>query len=184
MIFSCLVFGQESQNTKKPQIVSVNIEDFYVEEAGIPEFIKIQKQLEIEFKDRNKELKDLVSKLKELTDEIEKVIDSKNLLGCDYRFEKKIDIAKKMDSEIVQKRNELSKSYLQRQDELSKTANEKVLKAMKEFCKEKGYDSIIDYSQYKTLCEGNLGCFCQTPPDVTKEFIQFYNEQFGNEKSQ
>lgn len=89
IIFAAFVFGQESQNTKKLQIAAIDTDAFYIEESGIPEFKKIQKQLDIEFKDKNKELKDLERKLKELTDEIEKATKTANILGCDYPFEKK-----------------------------------------------------------------------------------------------
>lgn len=179
MIFAAFVFGQDSQNTKNPKIVSVDTEAFYIEDSGIPELIKIQKQLEIEFKDKNKELKDLERKLKELTDEIEKATKTANILGCDYPFEKKIEIAKKMDSDIVQKRNELRDSYLQRRDELSKDVNKKMLEAFRIFAKENNYPLILDSSKENSsvIIDGEI-------IDVTKEFIQFYNERFGDEKSQ
>lgn len=84
-----------------------------------------------------------------------------------------------MDSDIVQKRNELRDSYLQRRDELSKDVNKKMLEAFRIFAKENNYPLILDSSKENSsvIIDGEI-------IDVTKEFIQFYNERFGDEKSQ
>ena len=81
------------------------------------------------------------------------------------------------------KQNTTKSLYDKRELFLREEVNKKILIALKQFAKENDYSGIVDISKEVFVWDG-LSIAINDSLDITKEFIQFYNERFAGKKLQ
>lgn len=171
---------EKTQPVKSDKIAIISFDAFKDRKTGIKELADAYEKLEIEFKPQKDELKLLAEKIQKAVEELKKInmvetppylkeftdgkIDEYGLIACKYK----------------DKLKEVRTLYQKRELEITAEIEKKIVEALNQFAKEKGYAFILDFSKLPTS-------FISAKPDnddVTEEFIKFYNENFGNTKSQ
>jgi Skp family chaperone for outer membrane proteins len=175
LICATVVFAQ-TQKVQSLKYAVISFAAFEDEKNGIKDLIEAIDKLNRELKPQKDELKVEFEKLQKLVKEIEelrlkcKVECSTNSQIENLLIEK---IEEHQSSQIKLRSGEdaVDKLYKKRKAELTADIYKKIWEALKPFVKEKGYlivNGLIDISA----------------PDVTNEFIEYYNENFGKVKAQ
>jgi Skp family chaperone for outer membrane proteins len=177
LTISILAQANKTQTTSQNRIGFVNSDAFY-DETGIEELIEARKKIEKEFNPQQEELKKMAERYKNLYAEADKLLAS----GGFQRD--KIEQLDKLKCEIKEKQEEIKAAAQKLLLEITTNINKKIAEAAKQFAKERGYALILDISKIKeeSFILGNEKD--EKNPDVTKEFIKFYNSVFGSSKSQ
>lgn len=138
---------------------------FADEKEGISIYTKVLKQIDAEFQPAIKELETIAEKINKIAKEFESV------RGCP---DNKIIDEKKSEQEYLirvlkYKQEQVKTLYTQKHNEIAKPIEDDIQKEFEAFVKQKGINTIIDL---------NAGlCIVCNPcePDITKEFIAYYN---------
>ena len=172
---------EKANSDKIGEIASVDSELFKNSKNGIKELVDANKKLEDEFIRLADELRKLFEKYnilgKEL-EEIAKFVEPPRNITTEV-LKNKIAELKSTESEIEKKQSEGKTNYEKRYSETVEIVNKKIAEALKEFAKINNYTIVLDGSEENSsaIIQGEI-------IDVTKEFIQFYNKRFANQKSQ
>lgn len=157
---------EQAKENPAPKIVFVDKSLFADEKEGILILLKILGQLDAEFQPAIKELEAIAERINRIGKEIQSV---HNCPDPRLISEKQSEI-ERLIRELKYKHEQAKASYQKRYDEAVKPIEEDIEKELKAFVKEKGYDDFINLSGESVKVECSP---CQ--PDITKEFIAYYN---------
>lgn len=162
----------------------INTQAFFDEKTGIKDFIEVYRRLKEEFKFQEQELKvmsDETKKLKKELDEISKIREPR--FSYKEFLNDKITGYESAIYKLKTKQEEAKSLFDEREESLTVKINKKIVIALKQFAKENDYSAIGDVSKL-ILWENGISISINDSLDVTKEFIQFYNERFAVKKQQ
>ncbi len=188
-VFTISIIAQTEKRSDvaSSKIASVNPKAFEDEKTGIKDLINANAQLDAEFKPQIDELKALNFKLQKLQTEIEdyqKILNKRNEVPiANYKpitaeATAKFEECQKLSSEFKNKQSSYKLFVDKRESEIITPIKIKIGDALKQFAKEKGYAFILDIK--------SLACDCvdeDPTPDITIEFIKFYNDLSEKEKA-
>lgn len=184
LIFSALALAQteKAQTLVGNKIAIIDSEAFDNKETGIKEIIEAYDKIEIEFKLQAEELNSMIEQIikqnKELVEFSSKFEEYCKVECSPEILNKKISEYDLLVSKYKKRQDEVKSLYEKRKSDTLANASSKIGAALKQFAKEKGYAIIIDSSKGNSyLIEGETF-------EITKEFIQFYNENFAKTKTQ
>jgi Skp family chaperone for outer membrane proteins len=184
--FLAIAQTEKTQTTAQPKIALIFPEIFEDEKKGIRDLIEVNKKLDVEFKTESDELKTLADKVVNLEKELRQLASISEKKNIEYppniisEYKAKADKYKELSDEFNKKQSAAKALYDKRKAESTVDINKKIGEAVKQFAKEKGYDMILDATKLNNCYPS----WCDTSLDVTQDFIKYYNENFGNTKSQ
>ncbi len=174
LIFSFQVSLFAQQNPVPPtKIGSILSENFADASAGIKDIIAVNEKLEKEFGPQELEIKILYEKHKNLINELKRISESKGHPSISEKtLTEKINEVESAFCKLESQTKIVRSNFEKRETELFKEVYKKIAESLKVFAKEKGFVVILDSSQENNsvIIEGEM-------IDVTKEFIQFYNNR-------
>ncbi len=174
LIFSFQVSLFAQQNPVPPtKIGSILSEKFADASAGIKDIIAVNEKLEKEFGPQELEIKILYEKHKNLINELKRISESKGHPSISEKtLTEKINEVESAFCKLESQTKIVRSNFEKRETELFKEVYKKIAESLKVFAKEKGFVVILDSSQENNsvIIEGEM-------IDVTKEFIQFYNNR-------
>lgn len=172
--FAAFAQTNNSQDIKSAKIGVIDTTIFSDEKLGIPAFVMASGKLEAELSPFQVELDNLSAQIQNLEDETQLLQNQKfpqqNKLRELEKLKTKYN-SKKTDFDLFREKQNLA---------LVIPVIDSIRKASLEFAKQKGYVLIFDKAQidsYSCSCDFS-GC-----NDITKEFIQFYNEDYKESSS-
>jgi Skp family chaperone for outer membrane proteins len=177
--------ADKSHSVSENKIAVVNTDAFKDEKTGIDDLIEVYKKLEEEFRTQTEELRIMNDNLQKLFNEFKEANDRcDKAIHCSDKTAEEVSRKLKdyeLFNEKFKRRQEKVKSLFEkRKAELTADINRKIVEAILQFQKKKGYALILDASLKDSLaCQPSDGFV-----DVTEEFIKFYNESFGKAKRQ
>lgn len=175
VLFSCLSI--DGQDTRLPKNIysKIGIIDktvFYDKDSGIVELVNELNTIETSLKGRKDRLEQLQSQIQ--------------LRVKDLRAHAPIDRreTKVLENELTSLNNEVRKEFDGYNKDINRMLLEqivpidkKILDVLSRFANEEGYDAIVDVLAIDELNKTH-GFICWLPmPDVTKQFIDYYNNQ-------
>jgi Skp family chaperone for outer membrane proteins len=169
---------------KEIKIAVIDTSAFEDEKTGIKKLIEANKKLNEEFKPHSDELKVMYERMQKLFKEFEEANSRCNKsFHCSEKdaeeSRNKLDEYKLLSDKLKSKQEVVKSLFEKRKAELSSDINKKIADAVKQFTKEKGFDAIFDKSKIENVIN-----HIDTFPDITDEFIKFYNESFDKLESQ
>lgn len=166
--------GQAKENASQ-KIAFIDTRMFADEKEGILAYVKAINDLNREFEPIIEELKTFVARVEKLSKEIEK---AKAATSPD------VELIKEKQAELDRMSRELSpfdslSSYRKRESVLLKPIEEDISKELKIFVKQTEITILINLGDDVPFCG-----FCPSCPDITKEFIVYYNSKHPVTNSQ
>lgn len=177
--FGFSVMAQEQAKVPSPlKVAFVSPYIFVDKKEGIQIYLKALKDIENEFKPISDEFNAYVEKAAKLKKEIE-TAKASPVPDTKFITEKQDELDQLQCDKCVNKFTNAKKRYEKRVSETLKPIEDDIAKELKEFAKQKGITNILDLSAAHAL----MCCFgCE--PDVTKEFIAYYNAKHAVTNSQ
>ena len=175
LVFAILAIAQteKTQPVAPNKVALIYAIEFENENTGIKELAEIIKQLKEEFIPHTEKLKLMMKELQASKTELHNIGESYKLTGTMITkefFDKKIRETEMLNAQFESKQAEMKSLYEQRKFELTEDVNKKIAEALKQYAKEKGYETILDISLVsKSLIVVN------EEKTITKEFIGYYN---------
>ena len=175
LVFAILAIAQteKTQPVAPNKVALIYAIEFENENTGIKELAEIIKQLKEEFIPHTEKLKLMMKELQASKTELHNIGESYKLTGTMITkefFDKKIRETEMLNAQFESKQAEMKSLYEQRKFELTEDVNKKIAEALKQYAKEKGYETILDISLVsKSLIVVN------EEKNITKEFIRYYN---------
>lgn len=167
----------QAKEKAAPKIAFVHTRLFADEKEGIQIYVKALNELNKEFKPFEDEFKVMAEKINKLADEIER--SGKYPLSCNTKFiEQKLNEHEKLVIANNSKSESVSVLYQKRRDEVIKPVEDDINKELIEFAKQRGFKFIMDISDPAVIIEQPI------VPDITKEFIAYYNAKHAVTNSQ
>ncbi len=128
-----------SQTPKSIQMAVVNSLYFEDEKTGIKKFVDVKKKVEAEFKP----LVDEITGMQKRLGDLKKVIESSST----KYDQSKIDEYEKLNKSITRKGEDYQLQINKRYNSLIGPVNTSIGAAMKQWCKQKGFDMLVDISK-------------------------------------
>lgn len=178
--FAILINAQ----TPSTKIGLINRKDFDDITNGIKEVSDAYDELEIEFKPHNEELKAIAEKLKKLEIALIDLKKQTQIIqekGGEYPkgIEDKINEYEQLACKFKSAEQKTKSIYEKREAEILKDVNLKISEALKQFAKKNGFAVILDKSvnNSSVIIDGEI-------VDITQDFINYYNKNFAETKTQ
>lgn len=177
VFFTIPIMAQTDKEATTNKIAKVNIEAFKDGKSGIKDLAIAYDKLETEFKPQIDELKILYAKLEELHKEILQYaeISKKDWTGhsnVSSKANAKLEEYNKLGGEYEIKQKDYRSLLEKREAEIIKPIMDKIRKALEQFKTKKGYALILDMTKIENdsfiIAKDNT-------PDITADFISFYN---------
>jgi len=174
VVFAIAAFGQAQTPTK---IALVDTDAFYDPTNGITKIINAYKSLEVEFKTSQTEIENGSKRLQTLQTEIQALQDRANDPSNKVPIDKnaaqaKVDEFERLQRDLKFKQEDAKARYGKREAAVIGPIVEDVGKILGEFSKQKGYTMVLDIGK---MFDQRLVVYWENTPDITKEFVQFYN---------
>ncbi len=174
ILFTVSAFAQAQVPAK---IAIVDTDAFYDAKEGVNKIINAYKSLEVEFKPSQTELEAGAARLQTLQNDIQalqnKANDPNNKIPIDKAAaQSKVDEFERLQRDLKFKQEDAKARYGKREAAVIGPIVEDVGKVLGEFAKQKGYTLILDIGK---LYEQRLVVYWEPTPDITKEFVVFYN---------
>lgn len=172
----CVMSGF-AQAQAPAKIALVDTDAFYDTKEGIAKIINAYKSLETEFKPTQTELENGAKRLQALQAEIQKLQtqanDPNNKVPIDKNAaQAKVDEYERLQRDMKFKQEDAKARYEKREQALIGPIVDDIGKALGEFAKQKGYTMILDIGK---MYNQRIVVFWENTPDITKEFVQYYN---------
>lgn len=176
LVFSAPAFAQAKPATR---IALVDTDFFYDQKEGITKILNAYKQLEVEFKPSKTELETLASKLRTLETEIKAItdqsVDPNNRVPIDRDAARaKADEVDRLQRDLKFKQEDANRRYASREEAVLGPIINDIGDALGDFAKQKGFTMVFDLGK---LAQQRLIVYWTDTPNITKEFIQFYNSK-------
>jgi Skp family chaperone for outer membrane proteins len=177
-------FPSSAQTEKAQSKVAVIYPEVFEDEtAGIKDLIEVNRKLYAEFASTIEELDALAAEIVCLEKEIAKLQNVMQDAGCKDDltgvYKEKYEKYAKLADEFKARQSAAKALYDRRKGEETRTLKKKIPDAVMQFSREKGYAVIFDATNLDSCF-----FFVGDRQDVTREFIKYYNENFGNTKPQ
>lgn len=161
------------------RIAIVDTDAFYDTKDGITKIINAYKSLETEFKPSQAELETGATKLQTLQTDIQalqtRANDPNNKVPIDKNAaQAKVDEFERLQRDMKFKQEDAKARYGKREAAVIGPIIDDVGKALGEFSKQKGYTLVLDIGK---MFEQRLVVYWENTPDITKEFVIFYNSK-------
>lgn len=166
-------FGQAAAQPGAGRIGWLNTSDFADEKAGITKYINAIKAVETEMKPRVTELQGMQNKLKTISDDLV------NMRKAGAIVDEKAAAAKQDEGQALQRQFEFKKkdyevAYDKRSAEVLGPISADIMKAVQDYCKQKGYSAVLDTAM---LAQSRAILALDPTADITKDFIAYYNSR-------
>lgn len=174
VVFSVAIFAQAQVPAK---IAIVDTDAFYDPTLGITKIINAYKSLETEFRPSQTELDNGAKRLQTLQTDIQalqnRASDPNNKVPIDQNAARaKVDEFEKLQRDLKFRQEEAKATYGKREAAVIGPIIDDVGKALGDFAKQKGYTLVLDIGK---LFDQRLVIYWEPTPDITKEFVLFYN---------
>jgi Skp family chaperone for outer membrane proteins len=174
IFYSVAIFAQAQVPAK---IAIVDTDTFYDPTAGVTKIINAYKTLEIEFKPSQTELEAGAKRLETLQTDIQalqtRASDPNNKVPIDKTAaQAKVDEFERLQRDLKFKQEDAKARYGKREAAVIGPIIEDVGKALGEFAKQKGYTLVFDIGK---MYDQRLVVYWEPTPDITKDFVVFYN---------
>ncbi len=139
-LFFVSLFNKLGAQTYNPfQIAVINSQYFEDEKTGIKKYTDVQKKVQAEFRPRIDEITAMQKKL----DDLKRVLESTSA----KIDQSKIDEYELLNKSKIRKAEDYQVQINKRYNELLQPVNVSIGMAMKQWCKQKGYDMLLDISK-------------------------------------